>query len=396
MLNNSLLYNRHGHYCVGDKIFLNKADALIAASSTAANVRWDFNDAVFSSINWSTPIATSLFELYRQRAQQLRDKYDYVSLFFSGGVDSGNALHAFIDNNILLDEIIILRPKVLESTFNTIDKTDSNLFSETEFAALPHLRRYIKDQRTKIRIIHIDDTINWFLSNDSVVSQFHKLNLYMLHGVSRLATYMSDPTWNELYAAGKNVCHIHGVDKPIVKRTDGVYSFNFLDLPVASAIAAIPDYHSSLTEMTSKHQFHELFYWTPDLPQLVIKQCQVVKAINESGILNPYFQNSDHWSQDKFAFMYPWIYPPQVIALRDSFHTMKGGLGIYSDQQQWFYQKMPHYINGVFNDMVMNMQNSVDSRFFRGPNNTNYYLEDPDIGSPKTALRTIKSKEYIL
>ena len=45
-------------------------------------------------------------ELYRQRAHQLRDKYDYVVLWFSGGADSNNVLNSFIDNDIKIDEVV--------------------------------------------------------------------------------------------------------------------------------------------------------------------------------------------------------------------------------------------------------------------------------------------------
>ena len=395
-MNNILTdHSRLGCYWVGTKPFFNKTDALMAATISNESVRWDFNDNVYSSFDWSIPITASLSELYRQRAQQLRDRYDYVSLFFSGGVDSGNILHAFIDNDILLDEIIILRPKCLESTFNITDTSNSNLFSETEFAALPHLRKYVKDTRTKIRIIYMDDAINWLLSNEPIVSQFQIMNHFMTHMFSRLAINLSDSIWNNLYSSGKNVCHIHGIDKPIIRRIDNKYSFHFLDLPVSAIFSVAPQYHSSLTEMICKHQFHELFYWTPDLPQLVIKQCQVIKAVDESDFPNPFFQHSEHWGQDKFAFMHPWIYPPAVIELRNLFHTEKGGLDLYAPQHRWF-AKMPYYTKGVFNDIVGNMQNSIDDRFFRGLANTNCYLGEPDTGSPKTSFRTIRSKEYML
>ena len=398
MLNKSMLdeHRRIGHYCVGKGIYLNKAEAFQAASISGENVIWNFNDDIFSAINWSTPITTPLAELYRQRAQQLRDKYDFVSLFFSGGVDSGNVLHSFIDNNILLDEIVIYRPKVMESTFNTADRSNGNLFSETEFAALPHLRKYIKDPRTKIRIIDIDHSMNRFLNNNNLVSQFQTMNIYQPSGLGRLALCLDDPIWNKYYSLGKTSCHIHGVDKPIIKLDNGNYSFQFLDIPVACAMLPVPRFQTDLTEMIGKHQYHELFYWTPDLPQLVIKQCQIVKMLGLIPAFRELFEKSDKLAQDKFVDMYPFIYPPHVLSLRDAFCTQKNGMDLYAGQQNWFYNKMPEYAKGQFGSMVKHMQNTIHSRFFRGIDNTNYYLEDPDLDSPKIALRTVKSREYIL
>jgi len=145
-----------------------------------------------------------------------------------------------------------------------------------------------------------------------------------------------------------------------------------------------------------KYQSHELFYWTPDLPQLVVKQCQVVKAGNAAGTFNRFFESADRLRQDKFTFMFPWIYPPDVISLRDAFCTEKNGLDLYAGQQKWFYSKLPEYARGEFGYMVKNIQSTIHNRFFRDSRNTNCYLGDPETDGPKTSFRSIKSKEYML
>ena len=383
-----------GFYNVGDKTFLNKADALIEATRLNTSVYWNFNDSVFSSIDWSIPITTGLNELYRKRALQLREKYDFISLYYSGGVDSTNVLHSFINNVILLDEVVMYRPRILESESNSLDRTNKNIFSEIEFAAIPYLQKVLKDSRTKIRIIYIDESINDYLSDDKLVDEFQTINLFMPTGVGRLSMNLTDSTWNNLLSNGKKLCHLHGIDKPIPKLVNGRYTFQFHDTAVTPAVN-IPKYNSARSEMMD-HQYHELFYWTPDLPQIVIKQCQVVKDINTDGSLNSLFENSDRWKQDKFTFIHKFIYPVQVNAVRDLFVTEKPGPDIYSGQGFWFYDKMNEYSKGVFSDIIKNMQDNIDTRFFRGFNNTNYYLEDPNIGSPKTGLRAIKSKAHIL
>jgi hypothetical protein len=392
-------HHRVGFYKVDNTVFFNKADALAFASVTKGSVYWNFNDDVFSAIDWSIPIETSLQELYKQRAQQLRDKYDFISLNFSGGVDSGNVLHSFIDNDIFLDEIIIYRPKVLDNTYNTTDKRNVNLFSETEFAAIPHLRKVIKDNRTIIRIVDMDVSMNNFLCNSALVDQYHTMNLYMPSGLAKLAMSLDDKIWNNLYSAGKNICHIHGIDKPMIRydAINDTYFFQFGDVAVAAAASTEPDYDTPLSDMITEHQFHELFYWTPDFPLLVIKQCQVVKEnMRYSDWYKMMFGKSNRLKEDKFTFMYPWIYPPQVIALRDAFCVQKNGLDLYAGQHSWVYERMPEYAKGSFNNIIKNMQSSIHSRFFRGPGNINYYLEDPDVNSPKTSFRTLLSKKHFL
>ena len=70
--------DRLGYYLVGNKKFFNKSLALIEHSVTREPITWIFNDSAYGAINWTIPIETSLTELYRQRAQQLRNEYDYL------------------------------------------------------------------------------------------------------------------------------------------------------------------------------------------------------------------------------------------------------------------------------------------------------------------------------
>ena len=94
---------RYGYYNVGDLFFRNKSAALTYASRTNQSITWDFNFDIFKAQSTKPRLNISLGELYRQRAQQIRDTYDYVILSYSGGSDSDTILKAFVDNNILLD-----------------------------------------------------------------------------------------------------------------------------------------------------------------------------------------------------------------------------------------------------------------------------------------------------
>ena len=70
-------------------------------------VSFYFHDDYFSQFDWTKEPQQSLKELYKQRAIQLRDKYDYLILSYSGGSDSHQALETFLNNNIFIDEIFI-------------------------------------------------------------------------------------------------------------------------------------------------------------------------------------------------------------------------------------------------------------------------------------------------
>ena len=388
-------HRRLGRYWVGNTPFFNKAEAWLHASYRNDPIRWEFNDDIFSAIDWTIPIETPLAELYKIRARQLRDKYDYVSIFFSGGVDSGNVLHSFIDNNIFVDEIIVYRPKVLDGTYSASNTAENNLYAETEFAAIPHLKKYVKDHRTKIRILDLDVAVNSFLNNNILLDQFHTLNQFNPTELTRTALSFTDTDWQALYSSGKKVCHIQGTDKPSIHAANSGYHFRFKD---SIHFVMEPHYHTDITEMVTKHQFHELFYWTPDLPQLVIKQCQILKKISESNpTYKALFGNEDRIRLDKLSFIHQYIYPPHVNDLRSVFCTAKPGMGMDAGHNNWFYKKLPINTLGIFNSMVHNMRLTIDEQFYRGVGPT-YYLDDPQefTVNPRISFRTVKSKQYNL
>ena len=97
--------DKFGFYQVGDFRTYSKFEAIEQHTKTNKKLQWNFNDTIYRSYKWDQEPEESLSELYRQRAQQIREQYDYVVLWFSGGADSTNILNAFIDNNIKLDEV---------------------------------------------------------------------------------------------------------------------------------------------------------------------------------------------------------------------------------------------------------------------------------------------------
>jgi hypothetical protein len=145
--------DRLGYYRVGWKKIPNKTLALIEQKRTGYEIEWIFNDDVYGTIDWTVPIETPLMELYKRRAQQLREQYDYLVLYYSGGADSTNVLHAFMDNNIFIDEIVMHLPEAVKSTLNDQDTSNLNYYSEVEYAAVAHLKKFKNSlhPNTKIR-----------------------------------------------------------------------------------------------------------------------------------------------------------------------------------------------------------------------------------------------------
>ena len=126
-----------------------------------ATVHFHWFDDAFARINVSVEPLATYNELCRRRAQELRDTYGYLRLWFSGGTDSQAALNSFVDNDIHLDEIILAR---FPDGINTNDP-DKTTDRENAIAALPALER-IKHKltRTKISLLQAttSDINEWF------------------------------------------------------------------------------------------------------------------------------------------------------------------------------------------------------------------------------------------
>jgi len=368
---------RHGEYCVGGLRFLNKYDALVFATQTNQTVMWDFNDAVFSCFDWTVPVPENIDELYKRRAQQLRDKYDYVSLFFSGGLDSTNVLHAFIDNDIRLDEIVMYKPRCYVHDPNS-PVLGKNLFSELEFAALPHLQKYVEGKGIKVRTIFFEDVFDTLLRNNTYVSQFYKISALSASNLARVAIAVTDADWRSLYDAGKNVAHIQGADRPVLSKQGAGYTFAFNDS--VSSFSFEPAEANETSEKLKAHQHHEWFYWTPDMPKLAIKQAQLTK---QAWMANPEKPRGQDIAIEQ-------LFPSHVLSVRNLFHAGKAMWGTNSINHQWIHSPEITYAKGVFVDMLSHARATVSDKLT---------LPDPNIRAERPRAGSyihMHSKEYRL
>jgi hypothetical protein len=97
---------RNGYYTVGNEVFLSKTAALIRATSIDTHPSWHFNNEVFDRVDWQTCPTQTLTELYHARARQLRERYDWLAVHYSGGSDSFTALKSMLDSGNPPDEVV--------------------------------------------------------------------------------------------------------------------------------------------------------------------------------------------------------------------------------------------------------------------------------------------------
>jgi hypothetical protein len=321
-----------GFYTVGNKKYYSKPQALVDATITGHFPQWDFNKDVFDSYPWHIEPETNLLELYRLRAQQLREKYDYIRLEFSGGGDSTTVLYSFLHNGIHLDEVVFRYPKtgdknVSDDPFNT---KPENTLSEYRYAAKP-LLEWVATHHPKTKITFHDYSIDMLNSRLDESWVFQTRDYFQPgHPFKHSATAVDQH--KRYLDQGKQVCILWGIDKPKICIKDKKWYLYFMDV---QANCANPDL-GGYTNATNDY-----FFWAPDMPELLAKQAHtVVKWFMIPQ--NQHLQHLTRWPNYSFAqrtafehVIKPLIYPEYDMTL---FQTSKPTNSFYNEMDYWFYQ----------------------------------------------------------
>ena len=350
--------DKKGYYLVGWKKFYNKFTALQYGSKNGFNVRWVFNDNVYDKIDWTLPIATPLKELYKQRALQIREKYDYIVLHYSGGQDSNNILHSFIDNDIHIDKIIMQVPEPQRSSTSATDTSWKNYWGEIDHQAIPYLKA-LSNKLSKT-VIEIQDmavsAIELFKKDDW--SDFVTPNAaYNAGVVARAMGQYNDIQLLRLTDKGKTSCQLLGIDKPLVYFDGTDYYTFFVDQSA---------YHISPVDNTLKDLFDtsvtEFFYWTPDMPEIVVKQAQEIKQACElNHVIRSLFTKTLKNEVGIYrTVMQHIIYDP---AHSPRLQTGKPGQNAGKVLQAWFYEGDQTMLNN-YEYTIRELSKTVQTDYF--------------------------------
>lgn len=310
--------DRLGCYYIDNQKYFSRLETAKIHHETGKFPTWWFHDDAFSSVDWTVEPSESLEQLYRQRAEQLRDQYDYLILCFSGGADSQNVLNTFMTNNIFLDEIMIYHNLSKEQNCSFDQLNDMN--AEVVKTAIPAAQEFVKtNPRTQLRTIDFSDLqYQYFLSEQNTEKFIWSVNSLLSPNTGILAhKWTLSQDYVDLINQGKRVCFITGHEKPRMDFDDGRYSVKFYNLldNVAFVGSGAPN---------------ELFYWTPDYAKLMVKQAHVLKQhVELHNIPHKNLNKVDSRQNSVFSVLYPnWS--------QDTFQRPKGRL-TYSNRDRWFF-----------------------------------------------------------
>jgi len=152
-----------GFYTCNGQTFDSKIQAYLYASTVKQQVHWNFNNEEFSKHDWTVEPEQTLDQLYDARARQIREKYDYVILSYSGGADSHNILMSFIRQGLLIDEIVVNTMEKANSKFTIVNETVLNpehAAAEHKLNTIPRLKEVEHlIPRTKINVLDLSDNL---------------------------------------------------------------------------------------------------------------------------------------------------------------------------------------------------------------------------------------------
>jgi len=204
------------------------------------------------NIDWTKEPKKSLKELMRQHAQLIRDSYDYIILYFSGGSDSTTMVNAFLDNNIYVDEIVTI----------TYDGLNYPCFDG--MAAIHHLRSKNYNGIFNLVPIKFDNVVKFLRSSKSLTDwaqnfsgALHQLSRFSIEGLEKYG--FSKPKMRN-----GNIAHVYGIEAPVVnKKEDHFYCVHSL-IPEMFFTGIM--YEHNNIRFFSSHQF----------PKLYVKQAHII------------------------------------------------------------------------------------------------------------------------
>ena len=376
------------YYTVNEHIFINKIDAILYAMANGnQDVKWNFYKESFKKVNWTIEPDITIDELYRRRAIQIRESYDYVVVLCSGGADSTNVVKTFLNYGVKIDEIIAGAPMsgLRDYQFNDKDASGGNTISETVYTQLPLIKE-IAAQYPSVKItIHdyFEDmlaykTDDWLVRSEDWIHPSSAAK-YRFERYKHL---------RDIADSGKKIAFVYGIDKPkLVRAQDDNFYVSIADLAYNVMRPPFDRDYPNVDNVA--------FYWTGDMPEIVCKQSHLIARFvmdKKNSIAKSYMYDlnnvANYTSFELIRLRHgryeraivPCIYPSTYTNI---FQTEKPLKLFLSEEDDWFYilhNKTRTY--ELIQSDTKSLHNMIDKKYLNQSksgfeNYTNYYKIGP-------------------
>jgi hypothetical protein len=331
-----MINKKLGYYTVDNLEFDSKIKACIYATQNKKQIEWHFNDQIFSNFNWSNEPLETLDELYDRRARDLREKYDYIIISYSGGADSHNIVESFLRQGLHIDEIIVNTMDEANQKFTIIDpniKNPENAGAEHYLQTIPRLEEISKrNNKIKITVLDLSKYLfeSWLDAGDASWIMDKREGLNPLN-VTRF-NYLHFNEIRKNFDKGKSIGLILGVEKPrTFIHSNGKFYIRFTDRAtnIITIENHIKEYSNSVVEY---------FYWSPDSVQILCKQSHLIKRWLEAF---PQYQNlwfHKNMTAETFRLTHERMLRPMIYSTwnNDWYQADKATKDWYSEFDSWF------------------------------------------------------------
>jgi len=257
-------FHKLGYFLVDQtKIFGSAKSAMYYCTlNNTRDLKFVLDGDIFGALDWTKEPQTDLYELYKQRAQQLRDKYDYVILRWSGGADSTNMVQAFLQNDIRPDEI---QTCTMEAP-GYAPEDGMHVEQRENFHLIKNDVERLGVKMTTVNTAdfyeHGFDDPDWqFTASSPRTNSFSKfMQMYEMNHYKSIALKYTNPVV------------VDGLEKPQITNINGEMVAYFIDNQ-QMITTFTQNFDSKDTAFGIKK---ERFYVTGDLPELTLKQTHIV------------------------------------------------------------------------------------------------------------------------
>lgn len=354
------------YLCDGIK-FHSKINALIYSQTMKKPINWIFGlDEVYSKYAWDIEPPESLDELYDRRARELREKYDYILLAYSGGADSHNMLMSFYRQGLHVDEVVTTHVDKAGnklSDYSGNNFSPENLHAEYVLTTIPKLQ-WIHDNMpaTKITSLDMSDTVlNAFDGVDDeswVLKKYNLLNIY-----NHRFDYFSKKECLQTFDAGKKIGYVLGIDKPKTFIKNNLFYISFSDAALAS---------SSNVEFNHDYtNFHtECFYWSDTTAPMICKQAYVIKSYLEKNRGRRYFWDKGYTVEIGRTLHEQWLGNIIYTTWDSSFQVTKSLSAWNNEFDYWWFESIKNTRAETIYNLGIDYVRTAASNYIR-PNKKN-------------------------
>ena len=321
---------KHGYYEVNGYRTFSKLEAIEIQNKTGHWPHWRFNDEVFAQQNWLQDPQLDLYELYKTRAKQIRETYDYVVLFYSGGSDSVNILTAWIDADLKIDEIATVWN--LEGSKDRLDYMNA----EVDRVVLPGIKR-LQDRglEFKFRLIDITEHTESFIKTVGEDYNYYVNNHYSPNNIIKSQFRERIKDYSELINQGKSVCFVWGSEKPQIFPDGDKHYLQFFDI-MDNCVTPYAQ------QRVAQGWYDELFYWTPDLPEMIVKQAHTLLKFAETCDMQEFYQSKpNRYGYNRRLKQYITSNAAKIILYPKwdptTFNNGKPTNVVFSERDSWFW-----------------------------------------------------------